>query len=83
MAPSPAPHPYAFRRYRGVILTAMIAHGLWGSSLFLSDSDGRDWLGHANLLLHAGGFVLGILVPVSSWRTDKTTVVTPAGIDRE
>ena len=49
---------YAFRRYRGLILTAMIAHGLWDASLFLSDSDGRDWLGPANLLLLAGGLVL-------------------------
>ncbi len=73
---------YAFRRYRGLILTAMIAHGLWDASLFLSDSDGRDWLGPANLLLLAGGLVLGILVLVSIWRTDKTTVVTPAGIEQ-
>ena len=74
---------YAFRRYRGLILTAMIAHGLWDMSLFLADSDGRDWLGPANLLLLAGSLVLGILVLVSIWRTDKTTVVTPAGIEQK
>jgi len=74
---------YAFRRYRGLILTAMIAHGIWDMSLFLVDSNGRDWLGAANLLLLAGGIVLGILVLVSVWRTDKTTVVTPAGIEQK
>lgn len=73
---------YAFRRYRGLILTAMIAHGIWDSSAFLADSDGRDWLGPASLLLVAGSLVLGILVLVSVWRTDKTTVVTPAGIEQ-
>ena len=61
----------------------MIAHGLWDASLFLSDSDGRDWLGPANLLLLVGGVVVGILVLVSIWRTDRTTVVTPAGIEHE
>lgn len=73
---------YAFRRYRGFILTAMIAHGIWDSSAFLADSDGRDWLGPASLLIVAGSLVLGILVLVSVWRTDKTTVVTSAGIEQ-
>lgn len=74
---------YAFRRYRGLLLTAMVAHGIWDSSAFLADSDGRAWLGPATLLLVAGGLVLGILVLVSVWRTDKSTVVTPAGIERK
>jgi uncharacterized protein len=74
---------YAFRRYRGLILTAMIAHGIWDMSAFLADSNGRDWVGFANLPLLIAGLVLGILVLVSAWRTDKATVVAPAGIDRK
>ena len=74
---------YAFRRHRGLILTAMVAHGIWDSSAFLADSNGRDWLGAASLLFVVGGLVLGILVLVSVWRTDKTTVVTPAGIEQK
>lgn len=74
---------YAFRRYRGLILTAMIAHGAWDSSAFLADSDGRDWLGPVSLLLVAGGLVLGILVLLSVWRTDTSTVVTPKGIEKK
>jgi hypothetical protein len=74
---------YAFRRYRGLILTAMIAHGIWDMSAFLAGSDARDWLGAASLLFVLGGLVLGILVLVSVWRTDKATVVTPAGIEQE
>lgn len=73
---------YTFRRYRGLILTAMIDHGIWDGSAFLADSNGRDWVGPASLLLVVGGLVLGILVLVSVWRTDKTTVVTPAGIEQ-
>ncbi|SES36110.1 hypothetical protein SAMN05216199_3112 [Pedococcus cremeus] len=74
---------YAFRRYRGLLLTAMIAHGIWDSSAFLADSDGRDWLGPVSLALLAGGVVLGVLVLVSVWRTDKSTVVTPSGITQK
>lgn len=74
---------YAFRRHRGLILTAMVAHGIWDSSAFLADSNGRDWLGAASLLFVVGGLVLGILVLVSVWRTDKSTVVTPAGIEQK
>jgi hypothetical protein len=76
---------YAFRRYRGLILTAMIAHGIWDMSAFLAGSNGRDWdwVGFSSLLFVAVGFVLGILVLVSVWRTDKTTVVTPAGLEQK
>jgi uncharacterized protein len=60
----------------------MIAHGIWDMSAFLVDSNGRDWLGPANLPLLVAGLVLGILVLVSVWRTDEATVVTPAGIEQ-
>ena len=71
---------YAFRRYRGLVVTAMVAHGIWDMSLFLTDSNGRDWVDVANVLPVVGGLVLGILVLVSVWRTDKATVVIPGGI---
>ncbi len=71
---------YAFRRYRGLILTAMIAHGIWDMSAFLGGSDGRDWLNVASVLLALISLVLGILVLVSVWRRDRTAVVTAAGI---
>ena len=34
---------YVFRRHRGVILTAMIAHGIWDMSTFLAATNGREW----------------------------------------
>jgi membrane protease YdiL (CAAX protease family) len=73
---------YAFRRNRGLLLTAMIAHGTFDMSAFLSAGHAQDWLGPASLLLVLGGLVLGVLVLVSVWRTDRTTVVTPGGIER-
>jgi len=71
---------YAFRRYRGLILTGMIAHGTWDMSTFLAGSNGRDWLNFAGLLVAIVSLILGISVLVSVWRKDKRTVVTPAGI---
>jgi uncharacterized protein len=72
---------YVFRRYRGMIVTAMVAHGTWDISAFLSGSNGAPWLAFVSLALTLVGVVLGILVLVSIWRKDKATVVSPTGID--
>ena len=74
---------YAFRRYRGLILTGMIAHGIWDMSTFLAASNGRDWANLAGLLTAVVSFILGIAVLVSVWRKDRNTVVTPAGIEQK
>jgi hypothetical protein len=73
---------YAFRRYRGVILIAMIAHGIWDMSTFLSISNGRDWLTLTGIVLALISLIFGIAVLVSVWRSDRRTVVTPAGIEQ-
>ena len=74
---------YVFRRHRGVILTAMIAHGIWDMSAFLAGSNGREWLTLSVLPLAVISVILGIAVLVSVWRRDKNTVVTPAGIEQK
>ena len=74
---------YAFRRYRGLILIAMIAHGIWDMSTFLAVSNGREWLTLSGVALAFISLILGILVLVSVWRKDKKTVVTPAGIEHK
>ncbi len=74
---------FAFRRYRGLILTGMIARGIWDMSTFLAGSNGRDWVNFAGLLMAIVSLVLGIAVLVSVWRKDKRTVVTPAGIEQK
>ena len=72
---------YVFRRYRGMIVVAMVAHGIWDISTFLSGSNGTPWVGFASIALLLVGVVLGILVLVSIWRTDKSTVVTRDSIE--
>ena len=72
---------YVFRRYRGMIVVAMVAHGIWDISTFLSGSNGTVWVAFASFALLLVGVVLGILVLVSIWRTDKATVVMPTGIE--
>ena len=74
---------YAFRRYRGLLLTGMIAHAIWDMSTFLAAEHSRDWSTSLGTLLFIVSFVLGVAVVVSVWRTDQTTVVTPAGIEQK
>lgn len=71
---------YVFRRYRGMIVLAMVAHGTWDISTFLSGSHGAPWLGLVSFVLLIIGVVLGITVLVSIWRSDRATVVTPDGL---
>lgn len=72
---------YVFRRYRGTIVVAMVAHGTWDISTFLSGSNGAPWITIVSFVLLIAGVVFGILVLVSVWRTDKATVVTPTGVE--
>jgi uncharacterized membrane protein len=58
----------------------MIAHGIWDMSTFLAATNGREWLTFSGVAVALISLILGIAVLVSVWRTDKTTVVTPAGI---
>jgi hypothetical protein len=74
---------YVFRRQRGLILTGMVAHGIWDMSTFLSITNGTDWLTLVGLLMALISFILGVLVLISIWRTDKNTVVTPEGIEQK
>jgi membrane protease YdiL (CAAX protease family) len=74
---------YVFRRYRGLILIAMIAHGIWDMSAFLAVTNGREWLTIAGVALALVSLILGILVLISIWRTDRSTLVTPAGIEHK
>jgi membrane protease YdiL (CAAX protease family) len=73
---------YLFRRSRGTIVVAMIAHGIWDISTFLTGSHGAPWINLANLVLVPVGLIVGIVALVSVWRTDRNTVVTPNGIEQ-
>ena len=72
---------YLFRRNRGLILVAMIAHGIWDISTFLSGSHGADWAALLSFAIFPIGVIAAVVAPVSVWRTDRHTVVTPAGLE--
>jgi len=72
---------YLFRRNRGLILVAMIAHGIWDISTFLSGSHGADWAALLSFAIFPIGVIAAVVALVSVWRTDRHTVVTPAGIE--
>lgn len=72
---------YLFRRNRGLILVAMIAHGIWDISTFLSGSHGADWAALLSFAILPIGVIAAVVALVSVWRTDRHTVVTPAGIE--
>jgi len=72
---------YLFRRNRGLILIAMIAHGIWDTSTFLSGSHGAQWAGLLSFAIYPIGVIAAIVALVSVLRTDRHTVVTPAGIE--
>ena len=69
---------YVFRRQYGVIWPAMVAHGAWDISTFLSGGFSSAWLAQATLPMMAAQIVLGIGVLVSIYRHDRQTVVLPA-----
>ena len=71
---------YLFRRYRGLILLAMIAHGLWDTSAFLVSSNTTPSAGIVAIMLLLASLIAGIAALVSVWRHDRRTVVMPTGI---
>ena len=68
---------YAFRRQFGVIWPAMIAHGAWDISVFLTGSYQLPWLSDATYAILGLSVIMGIAVLVSILRTDRQTVTLP------
>ncbi len=66
---------YLFRRYRGMIVTAMVAHGIWDVSTFLTLSSESELAAIVTVLLLPFGIVIGIVALVSIWRHDQGVVV--------
>ena len=69
---------YLFRRNRGLILVAMIAHGIWDISTFLAGSHGADWAALLSFAIFPIGVIAAVVALVSVWRTDRHTIVTPS-----
>jgi membrane protease YdiL (CAAX protease family) len=73
---------YLFRRRWGFILPAMIAHGIWDMSSFLSATNDSLWAYSIGFVVMIGSVVVGIVALVSIWRKDQGVVVTPQGVNR-
>lgn len=69
---------YAFRRQWAFILPAMIAHGLWDVSTFLTGGNTAAWLAVASLPLMLISATAGLAVLVSVWRRDQGLVAIPS-----
>lgn len=69
---------YAFRRQSAFILPAMIAHGVWDVSTFLTGSNTAMWLTVASLPLLVVPAAAGVAVLFSVWRRDQGQVAIPA-----
>jgi CAAX protease family protein len=74
---------YVFRRRWGFILPAMIAHGIWDMSTFVSTTNDQSWVNLVNIVLMGVTLVAGIAALVSIWRKDQGVVVTPEGVASE
>ncbi len=71
---------YLFRRYRGLLILAMLAHGLWDTSAFLpKPTGGLENVPRAFMLIEVVGAVIAIIVIV---RRDRSITVSPQGVEQ-
>lgn len=70
---------YLFRRYRGMLLTGMVAHGLWDMSVFLPARTGT--ISVVNLALQVLVMILALVAVVVMMRQDRDLVVTRTGLE--
>lgn len=63
---------YAMRRQTGVLWPAMVAHGAWDVSVFLSSSYAHAWANVASLVLQLVVTLLGLAILVSLYRQGRT-----------
>ena len=71
---------YLFRRWSGVIVVAMVAHGTWDISTFLAGDYSTDLGDGLNLSVSAIVAILCLVALVRSRRTDRHFTVTPQGL---
>ena len=69
---------YFFRRWRGLLLLGMIAHGLWDISTFLPARTGAG--AGINLGVQAILMLLALIAIIVTIKRDRSTVMTPTGV---
>ena len=71
---------YLFRRYRGLLVLAMLAHGLWDTSAFLpKPTGGLENVPRAFMVIEVVGAIIAIIIIL---RRDRSTTVTPEGVQQ-
>lgn len=70
---------YAFRRQTGLLWPAMVAHGVWDISAFLSGGHAQPWATLVSLGSQTLQTLLGLAILVGLYRSDQATVALPAG----
>lgn len=71
---------YLFRRYRGVLVLAMLAHGLWDTSAFLPQpTGGLANVPRAFMVIEVVGAIIAIIIVI---RRDRSITVTPQGVQQ-
>lgn len=68
---------YGFRRHFGLIWPAMVAHGAWDISTFLSGSYASEWLGIFNLVMMGVNAIIGLALMIGL-RHDRSRVALPS-----
>ena len=71
---------YVFRRWQGALWVAMVAHGTWDISTFLSGSYSGAAATGVAFAVNAVLVVLCVVALVRSLRLDRGFTVTPAGV---
>ncbi len=69
---------YLFRRVRGLLAVAMVAHGIWDMSVFLPQPSGT--LAVADLAVQVVVFLSALVAAVILLRRDRKTAMTSAGM---
>jgi len=72
---------YLWRRNYGLIVPAMVAHGLWDFSTFLEVNYGRGPVQVLTLLLTVAVAISALVVIIKLARNERDVVVTPHGVD--
>jgi membrane protease YdiL (CAAX protease family) len=71
---------YLFRRWSTWLWVAMVAHGTWDVSLFLSDNYGRTTVEAVAMLLSVFVAIASLVALIRSLRLDREFTVTPQGV---
>ena len=71
---------YLFRRWQGLLVVAMVAHGTWDISAFLVGDYGKDAAAGAALALNLVLAAACVVALVRSLRSDRDFAVRPEGI---